>query len=191
MWTLPCVSVAGTRWTRCTPASCLNLSNAFLPSISRMTSRYASVDPPPPEPAETEDALTTSAFHELDEANREYIRIRSPAKMLASEPPTPALISMRQPIADAASPGSRASCSLAEISLESSPRASRSIAANSLSSSSASLSITSSKLLRSCLACQLAHQDVAMWERHTSACFCQACKASRTPSNCFKRLADS
>src|ERR1700681_1219866 len=66
VWTRPCCSVAGTRWTRWTPLSYFNWEKTRLPSMMAITSFR-----PPAEDSEDE---STSTFQPWVSAYRVYIR---------------------------------------------------------------------------------------------------------------------
>ena len=83
--TRPCVSVAGTRCTRCTPLSHLSCEYTRSPSMIAITSLY------PPTPDSESDS--TSTFHRCCSAKRVYMRKTSAANSEASSPPVPARIS--------------------------------------------------------------------------------------------------
>ena len=85
MCTLPCVSVCGTRCTRCTPASNFKVPYTSAPSTSNWISLY-----PPLVPSLKSTTLT---FQPLLSQYLVYMRCKSPAKILASSPPVPALTS--------------------------------------------------------------------------------------------------
>ena len=85
MWTRPCDSVTGTRWTRCTPDSCFIRVYASLPRTSMTTS----FTPPPSD----SDVERTSVFQRWRSAKRRYISNSSAAQSAASCPPVPARIS--------------------------------------------------------------------------------------------------
>ena len=83
--TRPCVSVAGTRCTRCTPDSYFIVPYTLSPVTLQIISLYP--------PAAPSLALDTSNFQPLVSQNLAYIRKRSPAKIAASSPPVPPRIS--------------------------------------------------------------------------------------------------
>ena len=83
----PLASVAGTRWTRCTPRSNLSRLQAPLPWMKRMIS----LKPPTP----VGWLSITSTFHFWRSAYLVYMRARSAAKSAASSPPAPARISTK------------------------------------------------------------------------------------------------
>ena len=85
VWTRPCVSVAGTLCTRCTPDSYFKIPY----TLSPVTLQTTSLNPP----AVPSFALETSIFQPLVSQNLAYIRKRSPAKIAASSPPAPPRIS--------------------------------------------------------------------------------------------------
>mmetsp|Transcript_31469 Transcript_31469/g.68796 ORF Transcript_31469/g.68796 Transcript_31469/m.68796 type:complete len:259 (+) Transcript_31469:753-1529(+) len=103
--TRPPLSVAGTRCTRCTPASHFSFEYTLNPVTSMITSLY------PPMSASAEDAMDT--FHPSFSAKREYMRIRSPHQIPASSPPVPARTSSMMLRSSRGSLGSsrRVSCS--------------------------------------------------------------------------------
>ena len=145
--TRPCDSVAGTRCTRCTPASHLSCEYTDSPTSSTTISLY------PPESAGF--WLTIVAFHPSFCACLWYIFHRSPAQMPASSPPVPARISSmmffssRGSLGSSArvifsssasiSPASSAASSRAISSISGSPPASLTICFASTSSSSHAL----------------------------------------------------
>ena len=104
VWMRPCVSVSGTRCTRCTPDSNFSLAKAPRPFTSAMISLK-----PPTVPSEAE---ITSTLQPCKAANFSYIRNRSPANSEASSPPVPARISsitLRSSIASFGSSATRIS----------------------------------------------------------------------------------
>src|SRR5690606_30026746 len=83
--TRPCVSVCGTRCTRCTPASYFKDPYTSSPDTSKITSLK-----PPDVPS---FISTTEVLQPLVSQYFVYIRNKSPAKIEASSPPVPARIS--------------------------------------------------------------------------------------------------
>src|SRR5690606_17448262 len=80
--TRPCVSVCGTRCTRCTPASNFRVPYTSSPA----TSNWISLKPPLVPSLKS----TVSTFQPLLSQYLVYILNKSPAKILASSPPVPA-----------------------------------------------------------------------------------------------------
>ena len=84
--TRPCVSVAGTRCTRCTPDSNFILEYTFSPSTEKITSLKP--------PSSGSLASIISQCQPWLSAYFVYIRNKSPANNAASSPPAPPRISM-------------------------------------------------------------------------------------------------
>src|SRR5918912_1158845 len=88
VWMRPWLSVAGTRWTRCTPDSQRIAPYAPSPCTLKITSLM-----PPSEPSEYE---STSVRHPWRWMKRVYMRYRSAAKSAASSPPEAARVAHRR-----------------------------------------------------------------------------------------------
>ena len=143
MWTRPCVSVAGTRCTRCTPDSYFSMPYTPSPVMLKIISLN-----PPTAPSLK---LLTAIFHPFVSMNFEYIRKRSPANSAASSPPVPPRISIITFLSSSGSAGissSFISSSSSGILLSLAAISSRSISRVSGSSSAASISLASSTLRR-------------------------------------------
>mmetsp|Transcript_9721 Transcript_9721/g.58988 ORF Transcript_9721/g.58988 Transcript_9721/m.58988 type:complete len:222 (-) Transcript_9721:413-1078(-) len=128
VWTLPWDSVAGTRWTRCTPASYFSLLYTLSPEICSTHSLY------PPDSAM--ELLTYSTFHPCVCAYLVNIRTKSPAQIPASSPPVPARISSMIFFSSRGSLGSSISLSLSSSSASSASSTSNSSSAMALNSGS-------------------------------------------------------
>mmetsp|Transcript_9523 Transcript_9523/g.43384 ORF Transcript_9523/g.43384 Transcript_9523/m.43384 type:complete len:270 (+) Transcript_9523:1398-2207(+) len=99
--TRPCVSVAGTRCTRCTPDSNFRRPYTSSPANDAVTSLYP--------PVSDAFVATSSNRHPFFLANISYMRRRSAAKSAASSPPAPARTSRMTPASSASSAG-RSKC---------------------------------------------------------------------------------
>ena len=136
--TRPCVSVAGTRCTRCTPLSYFMIPYTPSPVTLKMISLY-----PPEEPSLK---LDTAILQPLVSMYLLYMRNRSPAKRAASSPPVPPRISMMTFLSSSGSAGTRSSLissSSSGMRFSLSASSSRSISLVSASSSIASISLAS------------------------------------------------
>mmetsp|Transcript_3698 Transcript_3698/g.12939 ORF Transcript_3698/g.12939 Transcript_3698/m.12939 type:complete len:213 (+) Transcript_3698:960-1598(+) len=132
--TRPWVSVAGTRCTRCTPASHFSLLYTLSPVMPITTSRYP--------PWSFSVWLMGSIFHPISELYFSYMRRRSPAHMPASSPPAPARISSMMLRSSRGSPGKRSMVSLSSISSMAFASSSASSFAMAAISGSSALSLT-------------------------------------------------
>ena len=138
--TRPCVSVAGTRCTRCTPLSYFNVPYTSAP----VTEHTISLKPP----AAPSLALDTSNFHPLRSQYLEYIRNKSPANRAASSPPVPPRISSIAFLLSSGSLGTSINFMLSSnsgIRFSQAATSSRAISFISASVSCSSISLLSSK----------------------------------------------
>ncbi len=131
VWIRPCDSVAGTRWTRCTPPSYFRWAHTpCAGSLEEpLMATWTSLNPP------RSDSLrsSSSVFHPFEAAYCRYIRSRSAANRALSAPPSPCLISM---ITSRASSGSRGIRSRRSRSWVSARRSSRAGTSSAKASSS-------------------------------------------------------
>lgn len=112
VWVRPLLSVSGTRWTRCTPASHLSLPYAPSPSTRNVHSLR------PSELAPTSAAVDSSTVvrQPLAWAKRTSMSRTSRVKRAASDPPWPALSSMMHDRCDDDDGGSRCAGSVVDSS---------------------------------------------------------------------------
>ena len=141
--TRPCVSVAGTRCTRCTPDSYFSVPYTFSP----VTLKMISLKPPAAPSVKLEIAI----FQPFISQYLVYMRNKSPANSAASSPPVPPRISIMTFLSSSGSAGTRSNLmrsSISGICFSAVAISSRAISFISGSSSVASISLASCNVCR-------------------------------------------
>ena len=180
VWMRPCVSVAGTRCTRCTPDSQRIAPNAPAPETLNTASFT-----PPSVPSECEIVSRRQPARSM---NRVYMRKRSAANSAASSPPVPARISMIALRSSSGSCGSSAGLSRTSRSaICASSRVTSAVASAAISGSSTTR--TSSRASASSFSAfsSWAASSMTGWRRRcsrpSSATFVESAKVSGLLSN--------